>query len=110
MHSSLVATKKEITMQREATLKEVYLDMKEAGSASDFPALLGNIMYRTLIQWFQTVPSDWRGDSKIMSVADYRPQTLILGAEAEDLLPLGLNSAYQDSKEFDRFAQLQVGI
>src|SRR5690348_15900257 len=66
-------------------------------------------MYRRLIEWFNQVPQDWKAYTYIEdTIKDYRPHTLVLGAEAEDLLYVGIGGVYQDSKEFDRYAQIAV--
>lgn len=94
---------------RPSTLQQDYLELKESGNASDFPGLLANLMGRRLIEWFNAVPADWRQYAAIDdTIKDYRPHTLVMGAEAEDLLFVGIGGVYQDSKEFDRFAQVQI--
>lgn len=94
---------------RRQTLLDDYADLREAGSTSEFPNLLGNVMYRRLIEWAQSVPDVWRKYSAITEAPDKRPQTSILGYEAEDLLPIGEESAYQDSVLADAKFQWQVG-
>jgi hypothetical protein len=86
-----------------------YLELREAGSTSDFPAILGNVMYRRMIDWAQSVPDVWRRYSSITEAPDKRPQTSIIGYEAEDLLPIGEEGAYQDSKLADASFQWQLG-
>ena len=97
-------------MQQRLTLEQMEMVLREAGSVTDFPALMGNLMYRRLIQWFNAVPQDYVNYVDFVSVQDFRPQTLIVGAESEDLLPVTFNGEYQDSALFDRYAQVQVGI
>lgn len=95
---------------RPDSLLGLYHELKESGSASDFPMLMGNLMYRRLIQWFNKVPQDWRDYVRIIPVNDYRPQTLVLGSEMDDLLWVGINGIYQDSRVFDRYSQVQATV
>lgn len=83
-------------------------DIREAASASDFGMLMGNLMYREMMDWFKTVPQDWREYTRTVTVQDYRPRTIILGSEAPNLPYLGQNGQYLDSAVFDRYFQVQV--
>jgi hypothetical protein len=94
---------------RRSTLLQDYYELKEAGSTSDFPNLLGNVMYRSLIEWQKTVPDAWRQYSAIGDLTDFRPATRIVGYEAEDLLPVGEDGVYQDSKLADAAYTVQLG-
>jgi hypothetical protein len=76
-------------------LLDEYRSLRESGSSSDFPNILGNVMYRSLIDWARAVP-DAIGD-----LTDFRPQTRIVGYEAEDLLAVDENGNYVDSKLAD---------
>lgn len=87
-------------MRRQSLITD-YEELREAGSQSDFPNILGSVMYRRLIDWAQTVPSPWRQYAAITEAPDKRLQNSIIGYEAEDLLPIGEESAYQDSKLAD---------
>lgn len=78
-----------------------YHQLKESGSTGDFPNILGSVMYRTLIDWAKAVPDAWRNWALLGDVADFRTHNRILGYEAEDLLPVGQNGEYQDSKLAD---------
>lgn len=84
-------------------------DLREAGSTSDFPNILGNLMYRRLVNWASAVPDAWRQYSIQSDLADFRPQNALLGYEAEDLLPVGEQGAYQDSKLGDAGYTIQLG-
>jgi hypothetical protein len=97
-----------MAMYRRQTLLDDYADLREAGATSDFPNLLGNVMYRRLIDWAQTVPDVWRKYSAITEAPDLRPQTSIIGYESEDLLPIGEQGAYHDSKLADAKFQWQL--
>jgi hypothetical protein len=94
---------------RPTTLLQDYYELKEAGSTSDFPNLLGNVMYRSLIEWQKTVPDAWRQYSAIGDLTDFRPATRVVGYEAEDLLPVGEDGVYQDSKLADAAYTVQLG-
>lgn len=82
--------------------------IRNAGGASDFNMLLGNIMYREMMEWFRTVPQDWMDYTRTVTVVDYRPRTLVLGSESPNLRFLGQNGQYKDSPVFDRYFQVQV--
>src|SRR5450756_864370 len=91
------------------TLLQDYYELRESGSTSDFPNLLGNVMYRSLIDWAKTVPDAWRQYAAIGDLTDFRPATRIVGYEAEDLLPVGEDGVYQDSKLADAAYTVQLG-
>lgn len=91
------------------TLMDGYMELREAGGTSDFPSLLGNIMGRKLIDWAQSVPQEWRRYVAITEASDFRPQTSVLGYEAEDLLPIGEEGAYQDSILADAYFTWVLG-
>lgn len=96
--------------QRPKTLLQGYYELREAGSTSDFPNILGNLMYRSLINWAKAgVPDVWRQYSATSDLADFRPQNRLLGYEAEDLLPVGEEGVYQDSKLGDAGYTIQLG-
>lgn len=82
-------------------LLQEYSTLRESGSSSDFPNILGNVMYRSLIDWARAVPDAWRAYSAIGDLNDFRPQTRIVGYEAEDLLLVDENGNYVDSKLAD---------
>lgn len=96
-------------MGRPRTLLDEYDELRESGSTSDFPNLLGSAMYRSLIDWAGSVPDAWRSYSAISSLSDFRPANRIVGYEAEDLLPIGEEGVYQDSKLADAAYTIQVG-
>ncbi len=88
-------------MSRRTTLLQDYEALRESGSTSDFPNILGNVMYRSLIDWYKSVPAQWRKYSAIGDATDFRPQTRIVGYEAEDLAAVEEDGAYLDSKLAD---------
>jgi hypothetical protein len=91
------------------TLLQDYYELRESGSTSDFPNLLGNVMYRSMLDWAKTVPDAWRQYAAIGDLTDFRPATRIVGYEAEDLLPVGEDGVYQDSKLADAAYTVQLG-
>lgn len=95
-------------MRRRQTLLDDYYELRESGTTSDFPAILGNVMYRRLIEWAGTVPDKWRMYSAITEAPDKRPQTAIIGYESEDLLPVSETGSYVDSALGDASFQWQV--
>jgi hypothetical protein len=96
-------------MRRRPTLLDDYFELRESGSTSDFPAVLGNVMYRKMLEWAKSVPDRWRKYVHITEAPDKRPQTSIIGYEAEDLLPIPENGAYIDSALGDASFQWQLG-
>lgn len=94
---------------RRTTLLKDYYDLKESGSTSDFPNILGNVMYRSLIDWAKTVPAAWREYAALGDLTDFRPATRIVGYESEDLLAVGEDGVYQDSKLADAAYTVQLG-
>lgn len=88
-------------MSRRTTLLQDYETLKESGSTSDFPNILGNVMYRSLIDWYKNVPAVWRQYSAIGDAMDFRPQTRIVGYESEDLQKVEEDGVYLDSKLAD---------
>lgn len=91
------------------TLLQDYHELRESGSTGDFPGLMGNLMYRSLIDWTHAVSSSWRQYAPVGSLTDFRPATRIVGYESEDLLAVDENGAYIDSKLADASYTVQVG-
>lgn len=94
---------------RRTRLLDDYYELKESGSTSDFPNILGNLMYRSLIDWARTVPDVWRSYTPIGDASDFRPLTRIVGDEAEDLIQVLEDGNYVDSKLGDHSYQVQLG-
>ena len=90
------------------TLLQTYKTLKESGTTSDFPNILGNLMYRSLIDWAQDVPDVWRTYAMLGDLTDFRPATRDIGYEAEDLLPVSESGAYVDSALGDAAYQLRL--
>lgn len=95
-------------MGRRVTLLDEYHALRESGSTSDFPNILGNLMSRSLISWAQTVPDAWRSYTATSNLADFRPQNRLVGYEAEDLLAVGEEGVFQDSKLADAAYTIQL--
>ncbi len=91
------------------TLLQDYAALRESGTTADFPAILGNVMYRSLIDWAKSVPDAWRSYSAIGDLSDFRPATRVIGYEAEDLLDVGENGAYIDSMLADASYTVRLG-
>lgn len=96
-------------IKRRETLMDLYYDLQESGTTSDFPNLLGNQMHRSLIDWAHSIPEVWRKYVTIGEVTDFRPLTRIIGYEAEDLLAVDESGAYQDSGLADASYVVQAG-
>lgn len=93
---------------RRTRLLDDYYELRESGSTSDFPNILGNLMYRSLIDWARTVPDVWRSYTAIGDATDFRPLTRIVGNEAEDLIQVLEDGSYVDSKLGDAKYQVQL--
>lgn len=91
------------------TLLQDYHELRESGSTGDFPGLMGNFMYRSLIDWAKAIPAAWRNYAPVGSLTDFRPATRIVGYESEDLLQVDENGGYVDSKLADASYTVQVG-
>jgi hypothetical protein len=96
-------------MKKPQRLLDVYSDLRESGSSSDFPNVLGTVMYRSLIEWVKAVPDAWRQYAATGDLSDFRPATRVVGYEAEDLLPVDENGVYVDSKLADASYTVQLG-
>jgi hypothetical protein len=80
------------------TLLGMYHDLKESGGTSDFPNLLGNTMYKTLLSGFNGFPSPWRQYVTIGNLADFKAHDRIILSGAPDLLKVEDGGPYKDSK------------
>lgn len=96
-------------MTKPQKLLDIYADLRESGSSSDFPNILGTAMYRSLIDWAKAVPDAWRSYAAIGDLTDFRPATRVVGYEAEDLLPVDENGVYIDSKLADAAYTIRLG-
>lgn len=76
----------------------IYHELKESGSTSDFPYLLGNTMYKTLLAGFNGFPSPWKQYVKTGSLADFKAHDRVILSGAPDLLEVEDGGPYKDSK------------
>ena len=90
------------------TMLQMYNDLKESGSASDFPYLLGNVMYKKLMSRFNGFPSPWKTYTAQGDVADFKPHNRVILSEAPDLLEIEADGDYKDSKMSDAQYTLQL--
>nr|PZN43326.1 MAG: hypothetical protein DIU70_03990 [Bacillota bacterium] len=67
------------------SLYRAYEVLKEAGTTSDFPILMGNAANRVLLDAYRSVPDDWRKIVRPGDMRDFREKELIRVSEAEDL-------------------------
>lgn len=79
------------------SLLQMYHDLKESGSTSDFPNLLANVMYKILIEKFKGVVSPWRQYTMQSDLADFKTHNRVIVSEAPDLLEVEEQGEYADS-------------
>jgi hypothetical protein len=90
------------------SLLGMYHDLKESGSSSDFPNLLGNTMYKTLLSGFNGFPSPWRQYVTIGNLADFKAHDRVILSGAPDLIEVEPDGNYQDSKIKDYKYSIQA--
>jgi hypothetical protein len=90
------------------TLLQQYHELKESASASDFPNLLGNVMYKKLLTRFNGFPSPWKQYTLQGDVMDFKTHDRIILSEAPDLYEIESDGEYKDSKMSDAKYQLQL--
>lgn len=90
------------------SLLNIYHELKESGSSSDFPNLLANTMYKKLLARFQGFPSPWRQYVAISDLADFKANDRVILSEAPDLLEVEEDGNYQDAKFSDAKYQIQA--
>lgn len=78
-------------------LLKMYHNLKESGSTSTWPILLGNVLYKVLLDKFKGVNSPWRQYTAQGNLADFKTATRIMTSEAPDLLEIAEDAPYQDS-------------
>jgi phage major head subunit gpT-like protein len=89
----------------------MYHELKESGSTDDFPQLLGNVMYKEMIDVYSKgiAQSQWRKYCAIGSVNDFKTHDRILVGESPDLSgPTGEEEEVDDSKLTDDRYQVQA--
>jgi hypothetical protein len=90
------------------SLLGTYHDLKESASASDFPYLLGNTMYKKLLGRFNGFPSPWRQYVTISDLADFKAHDRIILSEAPDLDEIEADGNYKDAKFSDAKYSIQA--
>lgn len=89
-------------------LLAMYHELKESASASDFPNLLANTMYKKLLVRFNGFPSPWRQYVLISNLADFKLNDRVILSEAPDLLEIEEDGKYEDAKFSDAKYQIQM--
>lgn len=59
-------------------LLQSYHELKEAGSASDFPNILADVMYKELNKSYEAVSQEWRKICKIGRLSDFKSNTRVM--------------------------------
>lgn len=59
-------------------LIDMYTELRESGSVSDFPNILGNVMYKELQKSFESVSSVWRNICQISRLSDFKPHDRVM--------------------------------
>lgn len=83
------------------SLLMMYHDLKESGSESDWPNLLGDTLHKKLLERFKGWPSPWRQYCLIGDLADFKKHDRIILSEAPDLLKIAPDGVYKDAKFSD---------
>lgn len=90
------------------SLLGMYHELKESGSASDYPYLLANVMYKKLLARFNGWPSPWRQYVTIGNLADFKANDRIILSEAPDLVEIEPDGNYKDSALTDAKYSIQA--
>jgi hypothetical protein len=90
------------------SLLNVYHELKESASESDFPYLLANTMYKKLLARFNGFPSPWRQYVMIGNLADFKTNDRVVLSEAEDLDEIESDGNYKDAKFSDKRYQIAL--
>lgn len=80
------------------TLLGMYHDLRESGSSSDYPYLLGNTMYKKLLAGFNGFPSPWKQYVTTGDLADFKSHDRVILSGAPDLVKVEEDGNYKDSK------------
>jgi hypothetical protein len=86
---------------RRKSLLQMYHELKESASSSDFPNLLGNTMYKVLLKEFLGFPSPWRQYCQVGNLADFKSHDRVILSGAPDLDRIAADGNYQDAKFSD---------
>lgn len=87
---------------RPDSLIGIYLNLKEAGSPSDFPQIMADVQHKLLLDAFRGFPSPYDKYCKTSDVTDFKPHNREWLSEAEDLLEITPDSPYQNTPMKDR--------
>jgi len=90
------------------SLLNIYHELKESASSSDFPNLLANTMYKKLLTRFNGFPSPWRQYVMIGDLADFKLNDRVILSEAPDLDEIEEDGKYEDAKFSDATYQIQL--
>lgn len=89
-------------------LLNMYHELKESGSTSDFPNLLANTMFKILIDKFKGVNSPWRQYTMKSNLSDFKTADRVIVGESPDLLEIDEGAPYTDSELVDD--KYQIGL
>lgn len=89
-------------------LIEMYHDLKESGTTSDFPKLLANTMNKLLLAKFKGVNSPWERYTVQTNLSDFKAADRVIVSESPDLLEIEESGPYKDSKLRDDKYQIQL--
>lgn len=90
------------------SLLQIYGDLRESDTTSEFPYLLGNTMHKELLARFNGFASPWRQYCKVGQLSDFKAHDRIILSEAPDLLKVTDSSGYKGSKMSDAKYSLQA--
>jgi hypothetical protein len=84
---------------RPSSLMSMYLELKEAaGSADDFPYLLGNYQHKLLVDAFKGIPSTWPLWCWRTEVSDFKAHYRNMLGELQDLIQKPYPGAHQEDQ------------
>lgn len=86
---------------RRRSLLQMYHELRESGSASDFPNLLADTMYKKLLTRFNGWPSSWGQWCLKGDLADFKAHKRVILSEAPDLLEIVDDGNYTEAKFTD---------
>jgi hypothetical protein len=90
------------------SLLQIYGDLKESDSTSEYPYLLGNTLHKELLARFNGFASPWRQFVKVGELSDFKAHDKIILSEAPDLLKITDQDGYKGSKMSDAKYSLQA--
>lgn len=89
-------------------LLDIYAELKESGSTSDFPNVMADVMYKILIDKFKGVSSPWKQYTMQSDLADFKTANRVIVGEAPDLLKIEDGGPYEDSEIKDYKYQIAL--